>query len=169
MNDDGFRCGLGLYVFADRALIPTIKQVESGQYIDGEPCAVVDYRDEKALLGALKRAFELGNPTIPDSTLDESRKRPIIQRVAGAKSWVDLERHSIYFSIECWDSEFVVTSEGRASDGSWNREGSYLLEMHIPVAEGIEAVTKSVLDHLKTRKDLPGQAFGEQQKTARGA
>lgn len=153
MNEPQFKCGIGLYVLADRALMPTIKQAESGEYIDCEPYLAVDYGDPESLVTALKQALQTGNPPV----LDINRKKPpAIQKLAGAKSWADLERKSIYFSVECWDSEFVVTAEGRGSDGCWNRQGDYLFEKHVPLENGIEAVADAILDHLKTRNDLPG-------------
>ena len=60
MNEPQFKCGIGLYVLADRALMPTIKQAESGEYIDCEPYLAVDYGDPESLVTALKQALQTG-------------------------------------------------------------------------------------------------------------
>ena len=148
---------VGLFVTPDRGLIPTLYRTEAGFHLQREPIIEFDYRNRVALAEALMDAITRGNPQIQTPPPEEQKKRlPDVQKRMKAKSWKDVERRSIYFSIECLEDEFVVISWGRAPDGTWAPEKEHALERHIPVAEGIDAIVDVVWDHLTQRSDLPG-------------
>lgn len=142
-------CWFSLYVFADKALLPTTRATNQGDF-DVEPVKEIYYRNRAALIGALSEAFAIGNPKMdpPDKQTTPMEIR------SKSKSWADLERKSIYFSIKCYPSEFWIKSWGRSPDGKWSDD--LLLDMHIPTEHGLEAVADAIINHLNTRRDLPG-------------
>lgn len=159
----------GLYVLADSALLPTRIETEQGDF-DVEPIRKFDYWSRTALIEALSAAFKTGNPESEVPPLENKKKCTPMEKLAGAKSWADLERKSIYFSITVYSSSVRLESWGRASDGSWSDEKETALDTTIPVSAGVEGVADTILAHLKTRGDLPGLvADRSQPKTANGA
>jgi len=152
-----------IYFLADRAIVPTTADTQSGFTISIEPVQVFNYGDKSRLLAALKTAADRGIQTVADPpedqiNRDESNfpgfKNPPVLKYAGVGSWDELERKSIYFSIECYPSGFLVDSWGRASDGKWSEEES--LKLRLPASVGLNGVADEILNHLKTRRDLPG-------------
>lgn len=153
------RCWLGLYVSADKALLPTKYETDAGFHYSSDPIHEFDNRDKTALTIALREAMRVGNPVIPAPSRDELKKRTAMERLINAKSWKDLERKTIYFSIKCFDTEFRVVSWGRAPDGTWGPEKEHVLDTSVLKEEGVEAVAEIIIAHLKTRTDLPGLAM----------
>ena len=111
----------GMYVLADRALLPTRIETAQGDF-DVEPIRQFDYRNRTELIEALAAAISTGNPCAEVPPLENKKKSTPMEKCAGAKSWVDLERKSIYFSITVYPSNVRVEAWGRASDKSWSDE-----------------------------------------------
>lgn len=159
----------GLYVFADKALLPTRIETAQGDF-DMEPIQQFDYRNRTDLMDALSTAINTGNPKGEVPPLENKKKPTPMEKHVGAKSWTDLERKSIFFSIKVYPSNFSVKAWGRASNKAWSDEKDTSLDVEIPIEDGVEAIADVILDHLKTRTDLPGLSFGQsQQQTAKGA
>ena len=159
----------GLYILADRALLPTRIETEQGDF-DVEPIRQFDYRSRLALIEALAAAFMTGNPEAEVPPLENKKKPTPMEKLVGAKSWTDLERKYIYFSIMVYPSTVRLESWARASDGTWSDEKETALDITIPLSAGVEGVADTILEHLRTRRDLPGVTFDfPQPKTAKGA
>lgn len=157
-----------LLLLCDKALIPTTYDTETGVLLSDEPFWEFDYTDKPTLLLALSEMISKGNPMMDTPDHQEFKKRKATEKRAKASSWADLERKSICFSITCWPSEFVVKAWGRAPNGQWGPEKEPALDIQIPA--NIEKLADAILEHLKTRTDLPGQSLGTSQKqSATGA
>ncbi|MBZ0188009.1 MAG: hypothetical protein K8F91_17310 [Candidatus Obscuribacterales bacterium] len=170
-------CSMALYILRDKAVLPTSALTPSRFTISIEPIQVFDYQDKLQFLAALKNAIEQGFPKVPDPPAEElvqhedgipGFKNPPVMKYVTADSWDDLERKSIFVSLECYPSQYLVESWGHSSDGKWSDDK--LLELRLPSQVGLEVVIDAILDHLRTRNDLPGFSFGQsQQQTAKGA
>ena len=166
-----------LFVFADRAMIPTSADTASRYTVSIEPVQVFDYRDRKALTDAIEKAIAKGIPQIQDLSPEDAIcgedgisgvRNPIELKYAGATSWDELERKSIFFCIECYQSGYLIDCWGRQSNGKWSEAQS--LELRLPGSVGVDGLVDQILGHLKTRKDLPGLAVDlNQPRTAKGA
>lgn len=162
-------CWLSLLVLADKALLPTSTKTNQGHFAM-EPIQQVDYRNRSELVQALQKALDIGNPVGEAPPREKQKERTPMEILAKAKSWLDLERKSIFFSIMVFPSDIHIEAWGRASNGAWSDEKETVLDVRIPAASGAEGIADIVLEHLKTRTDLPGLSFGQsQQRTARGA
>lgn len=148
-------CWFGLIVLADKALLPTRIRTQRGD-CSVEPIRQVDYKNRKDLIDAIRDAVKTGNPTgeVPEYVLNKGRTP--IEGLAKARSWADLERKSIYFSISIFPSIFEVKSWGRAANGQWTDENETALDVKLHAAKGADGIADVILDHLKTRTDLPG-------------
>jgi hypothetical protein len=148
-------CWFGLLVLSDRALLPKCIKTSHGDF-DVEPVREVNYRNRSDLIDALNSAIAIGNPSgdVPEYRL---KKGPsLLETLIGAKSWADLERRSIYFSIKIFPSCCSVKCWGRGPDGKWAGEEDTILDTIIPVERGTAEIADVILEHLKTRTDLPG-------------
>lgn len=170
-------CCMGLVILPDKAVLPTSADTVSRFTISVEPVQVFDYQDKTQFLAALKNAVERGLPTIPDPPEEDlidfgdgvpGFKEPVELKYAGVDSWDELERRSIFVSLDCYPSQYLIESWGHASDGKWSDEK--LLELRLPSDVGLEVVVNAILDHLKNRRDLPGLDISPfRSKTAKGA
>lgn len=157
-----------LLILREKALIPTTYDTETGVLLSDEPFWEFEYTDRQALLQALSEVISKGNPMMETPDPREFRKRKATEKRAKASSWADLERKSICFSITCWPNEYSIQAWGRAPSGEWGSEKEPALDIRIPA--DTEKLVDTILEHLKTRTDLPGLSFGQsQQRTARGA
>ena len=156
-------CSMGFYILYDKAILPTSAQTPSRFTIAIEPVQVFDYHDKNAFLAAMKNAIERGYPIVQDPPEEElihhddgmpGFKHPPVMKYAAIDSWDDLERKSIFVSVECFPSQYLIESWGHGADGKWSDEK--LLELRLPTPIGVEVVVNSILDHLNNRRDLPG-------------
>lgn len=163
-----------LFILADRAIMPTSADTPSRFTISIEPVQVFDYRDRQALTAAIEQSISVGIPVVADPPEDELEqfadgmpgfKNPPVLKYAGITSWDELERRSICFSVQCYPSGFLVDCWGRAQNGKWSEEQS--LDLRLPSTIGVTGLVDAILEHLKTRKDLPGLMMDfSQQRTA---
>lgn len=156
-------CSMGLYILRDKAVLPTSALTPSRFTISIEPVQVFDYQDKLQFLSALNNAIERGFPTVADPPTDElvqhddgmpGFKNPPVMKYVSAKSWDDLERESIFLSIRCYQSQYLLESWGHGPDGKWSDDK--LLELRLPSSVGLDVIVDAILDHLKNRRDLPG-------------
>lgn len=152
-----------LFVLADRAIIPTSADTPSRYTISIEPVQVFDYTDRNALKAAIEQAISKGIPQVPDLPPNETitdeegisgLRNPIELKYAGVHTWDELERKSIFFCIECYPSGYLVDCWDRARNGKWSENQS--LDLRLPTSVGIDGLVDAILNHLETRRDLPG-------------
>lgn len=170
-------CGVGFYLMADRAILPTEAITENRLRVDIEPVTVFDYRNRAEFIAALENAIAAGNPIVPNPAEEELQpsadgfsefKNPPGLKYSGLATWDELERKSILASIRCYPSGYLVEVFGRAKDGKWSEDTA--LELRLPANVGLSVVVDAILDHLKIRRDLPGLVLGPfQQEKAKGA
>lgn len=167
-----------LFFLADRAVIPTSGKPPSRYTVSIEPVQVFDWHDKAALAAAIEKQLAIGIPQIPELNDKElifdqdgqpnGLKNPVEPNYAGVSTWDELERKSIYFSVQRFPSGYLVDSWKRAADGKWSEEQS--LELRLPASVGVSGLVDAIWAHLQTRKDLPGVVTDiNQPKTARGA
>lgn len=167
-------CSMGLLVLADKAILPTSAKTPSRFTISIEPIQIFDYHDRNQFLSVMKNAIDRGFPSVPDPPEEEliqhedgmpGFKNPPVLKYADTDSWDDLERKSIFLSIRCYPSQYLIESWGRAADRKWSDDKT--LELRLPSDVGLEVVVDAILDHLRIRKDLPGLMMDfTQQRTA---
>lgn len=170
-------CSMGLIVLPDKAILPTSARTPSRYTISIEPVQVFDFQDKDQFLAAIKNAIERGYPSVSEPppedlvTFEDGMpgfKNPVELKYADARSWDDLEKKSVFVSLDCYPSQYLLESWGKASDGRWSNDK--LLELRLPSTVELSVVVDAILDHLKTRRDLPGLIIGpSQSKTAKGA
>lgn len=169
-------CGLSLYIMLDRAILPTQAATPSGFTISTEPVTVFDYRNRAEFIATVEKAIARGNPSVPEPPEEEifrnasgmpGFKNPIGLKYAAVQSWDELERNSIYVTISCYPSGFLVEAFGRAKNGKWSDETP--LEVRL-LGVGVPVVVDVILEHLKSRHDLSKLAIrSSQRKRAKGA
>lgn len=160
-------CCIALIVLPDKAILPTSADTPSRFTISVEPVQVFDYRNKAQFCSALESSIKRGLPTVsdpPESELVEfgngvpGFKNPVELKYAEVLTWDELERKSIFVSVDCYPSQFLIESWGREPDGKWS-DGK-LLELRLPPEAGLSGVIDAILAHLRTRTDLPGLALG---------
>lgn len=156
-------CTMGLEIFPDKAILPTSAKTPSRFTIAVEPVQIFDYQDKSQFLAALKTSIDRGIPQVPDPPEEElidfgdgipGFKNPVELKYAGIDTWDELEKKSIFVSLDCYPSQYLIESWGHGPDGKWSDEK--LLELRLPSNVGLEVVIDAILDHLRNRRDLPG-------------
>lgn len=139
---------------------------------------VFDYHDKASLAAAIEKQIALGIPQVSDPKYEglifetDGRpvglKTPVEPKYAGVPEWDALERNSIYFSIQCYPSGYLVDCWGRGANDKWSEEQS--LELRLLSSVGLSGLVDAIWSHLQARRDLPGMSFElPQSKTANGA
>jgi hypothetical protein len=149
-------CWFGVYVLSDRALLPTCIETDQGDF-DVEPIRQIDYRNPQDLADAIANAILVGNPPGEAPPRENQKERTPMEKLANAKSWIDLERKSIYISIKVYPSEVLIESPEKAGDGSWSDEKD-ALSVRVPKEAGAVGIADVILKHLGQRTDLAGLA-----------
>jgi hypothetical protein len=169
-------CNLNIIIMADKAIMPTDARTQSRWHLSIEPVEVFDYRDRNEFIAACNRAVLRGIPEVPmpsdaDLLWIDGRpelKEPVELKYSGTDNWDDLERKSIFVSVECYDKGFLIESSGRTPKGIWSEND--VLELRLSPEVGLEGVVDAILDHLKSRKDMPEAVEDfSQSKTVKGA
>lgn len=168
-------CNLEIIIMADKAIMPTDARTPSRWHLSVEPVEVFDYRNRADFVAASKRAISRGIPEVTMPSENEmywdeqgpALKNPLELKYANVSTWDELEQRSIHASIECYDRGFLVESWGRDKNGKWSDEKA--LELRLEPEVGIDGAIDALLEHLKTRRDLPGLVFDVTPKTAKGA
>lgn len=167
---------LGIYIMADKAILPTTADTPGLYTCQVEPVEVFDYRNRADFIASCKHAISRGISHIemPDEDQmywDEqgpAMKNPVVLKYANLSNWDEQERKSIYVKIECYPSGFAIEVCGRAKNGKWSPDDE--LDIVLKSDVGIEGAVDAILEHLRTRTDLPGLTFGpSRKKTAKGA
>lgn len=153
-------CSMTLYFMNDRAILPTEADIPSGFSMSIEPVSVFDYRNRSEFIAALEKTIERGNPQIAEPPESEivrnskgipASKNPVELQYAKFDKWDDLERNSIYATIDSYPSGFLVQVFGRAKNGKW----SDVTPLEVRLLDvGVPVVVDVILEHLKTRHDL---------------
>jgi hypothetical protein len=155
VREEKLLCWLSVLVLPDRALLPTTMATNQGHF-SVDPIRQIDYRNRQELVDAIANAIKIGNPIGEAPSREKQKERTSLEKLVHAKSWADLERKSIFFSIEILSSDVQIVSWGRASDGTWTDEKETSLDVRISKESGAEGVADVILEHLHQRTDLPG-------------
>jgi len=152
-----------LYVLSEKAIIAAQADTPMHLSMTVEPVEVFDYRNREEFLSVVKKAAARGIPTVEMPPEEElywedngmpGLKNPIELKYAQVKTWDELERRSVFYSVDCYPRGFVVISCGRSKDGLWNDETE--LELRMPADVGLEGVVDAIIENLNSRKDFPG-------------
>lgn len=148
---------------ADKAMLVTRADTPIHLTMTTEPVDLFDFRNRDEFLAVVREAAARGIPMVEMPPEDElywesngmpGLKNPVELKYAQVKSWDELERRSVYYTVDCYPRGFVVISCGRNKDGLWNDETA--LELRMPSDVGLEGVVDAIIENLNTRKDFPG-------------
>ncbi len=166
-----------LYIMADKALIANDADTPMHLSMTVEPIEVFDYNIRDEFISFVKKAVARGIPKVempPEEELYWDKngmpglKAPPELKYAKVNTWDELERKTVYYSVECYERGYVVISCGRNKNGLWSDMTA--LELRMPAEVGLEGVVDAILQNLRTRSDLPaGFTLGpSQEKTVKG-
>lgn len=158
MRKDKPICCLTVYAISkDRGFVPTLAEApKGGCYVIMPPVEWCQLDLVDGLTKVLERAIERGNPEI-DLTWEEAGRTTTVDDLLKTSSELEVERQTISFSISCWEDELYVFCYARAKNGRYDHN-KHALDVYIPADKGIRAVAEAIIEHLKTRDDLPDKA-----------
>jgi hypothetical protein len=114
-------CDLAMYIMTDKAIMPTDARTPSRWHCQIEPVEVFDYHNRAEFIAACERAISRGLPEIPmpsdkEMYFDEqgrpAMREPVLFKYTKLTDWDELERKSIYVTVECYHRGFLVESWG---------------------------------------------------------
>jgi hypothetical protein len=86
------------------------------------------------------------------------------------KTQDELEKKTVYVSVKRLNTGFKITSLHKLVNGLQDRKGAKALDILLPRETTYEQLAAFIIEHLKSRKDLPGSTVDfNQSKTAKGA
>lgn len=144
----------GFYLTSDLAYMPTDMDTEAGYFVESAPVKVFDAFDRSALAEALEGALSRPNTVIP--TPKTAPKDLVIGPYIGISTQKELEQKTVYISVVRLDTGFRIESLRKAPDGTADRQGSKAIDTVLPRETTYEQLAAAIIEHLKSRKDLPG-------------
>lgn len=160
---------IALYVTDRLGFIPTEALTNAGFYLQVEPVRQVNYWDLDELTAALQNALENGNPeiTVPPGV---QQHEFVMGRYLGVSGQDEFEKATIPVRIEEQDDHYTVRSWKKLASGKWENPKNLALNCVVAKSAGAKGIAAAIIEHLKSRRDLPGMTFDFQQpKTAKGA
>ena len=103
-----------IYVRDRMVYIPTTQQIGNGPFFSGEPVEIVPVTDTAAVVMALRRAMDRGNPTIPALRREDDAKMLGMLKNTKWKSWSSFQK-----GASCWSIE---TNKGCYEIAPWTKQ-----------------------------------------------
>ena len=158
----------GFYIASDAAYAPTIKDTDAGYFLEKEPVKIFNPYDASALTDVLRDRLSSPNEVISAPPI--APKSLVVGDLLRISTQAELERKTVFMSVTRLDTGFRIESQPKKSDGTWDRKADRLIDCYLPVTTTYEQLAAAIIEHLKSRKDLPGSMVDfNQPKTARGA
>jgi hypothetical protein len=158
----------GFFVAADSAYMPTLKDTDAGYFIAKEPVIKFDAFNASELVEVLKHSLSKPNDVIAAEHMPP--KDLVMAPYISVSTQKQLEQKTVYISIKRLDTGFRIESPRKSSDGTTDRKGPKAIDTVLPPETTYEQLAAVIIEHLKSRKDLPGSTVDfNQPKTAKGA
>ena len=109
-----------IYVWQGKAYVPTNgRVVGGGAFVAIDPILEAELQKDQ-LLGAIKSVLALGHPPLPDRSRREwdQQVSPILA-ATGARSWSELYRRGLVYTIEWGPDGVFLEFPRRAPKGGW--------------------------------------------------
>lgn len=74
----------------------------------------------------------------------------------GISTQKQLEQKTVYVSVVRLNTGFRIESFRKATDGTADRQGSKAIDTVLPSETSYEQLAAKIIEHLKSRSDLPG-------------
>lgn len=160
MNSKQSDAWIALYVTNRLGFIPTEALTNAGFYLQVEPVRQVNYWDLDELTAALQSALENGNPeiTVPPGV---QHHEFVMGRYLSVSGQEDFEKATIPIRIEENDDHYSVRSWKKLANGKWEGEKNLALNCVVAKSNGARGIAEAIIEHLKSRKDLPGSIAGD--------
>lgn len=116
-----------IYHRKGQVFVPTVSKTDAGFFLDSNPVAVLDARDEVGIMLAIQTAVARGNPvaTAPDR---ESFPPPAVLEHAKVKSWSTFEKSALFWKIRLKDAVYQVCPTRKSATGGWETDTSRIEE-----------------------------------------
>ncbi len=155
----------GFYVAADAAYAPTILDTDAGYFLENEPVKRFNPYDTSVLAEVLRDRIAAPNEVVAAPTV--APKRLVLANILNIATQAELERKTVFLSVTRLDNGFRIESQPRKSDGSWDRKADRLIDCYLPATTTYNQLADVIIEHLKSRRDLPSQPIDiNQPKTA---
>ncbi len=139
-----------IYVWRGRAYVPANGRiVGGGAFVAIEPVLEVELQEDQ-LIEAIKSSLAIGHPPLPDRSRDEWDKliSPVLV-ATGARSWNELYRKALVYTIEWGPKGVFLEFPLRASKGGWVSDPEKRRQFEPDV--DIEELVHTILDDITAR------------------
>jgi hypothetical protein len=107
--------------------LPTVVNQGIGLYMDVEPVTVVSVTDTEGLRRVLRDTIPKENPFVAPS-VEDARRRRILLKYTGDKSWPALMRNAWVWSINKKDGKYKIAGFHVHEKGYWEEDPEQTIE-----------------------------------------
>jgi len=143
----------GFYLAADAAYMPTDVDTDAGYFIEKEPVRRFNAFDPNALASLLTQSLSVANTIIPAPKM--APQDLVLAPYLGISTQKELEQKTVYVAVKKLNTGFKIVSLAKNSDGTADRKGPKAIDMVLPRETTYEQLATAIIEHLKSRKDLP--------------
>jgi hypothetical protein len=111
----------------DLVYLPTVVNQGIALYMDVEPVTVVSVTDTEGLRRVLRDTIPKENPFVAPS-IEDARRRPILLKYTGDKSWPALMRKACDWSIKRTDGTYEIAGHHFHEKGYWEEDPEQTIE-----------------------------------------
>jgi hypothetical protein len=139
-----------IYVWRGNAYVPTNgRVVGGGAFVAIDPVLQVELKKDQ-MIDAIKSTLSRGHPPLPDRSREEWDKlvSPVLV-VTGAKSWNELYRTALIYTIEWGPKGVFLEFPLRAPKGGWVSDPEKRRQFSSDV--DIEVIVEAILEDIAAR------------------
>lgn len=133
--------------------MPTHFDTDAGYFLHCEPVHHFDAFNLQKLTMLLEGALSKPNPMTKASHMPPEEL--VMGPYLNVKSQDELEKKTIYVSVKRLDTGFRIASLNKLPNGLQDRKGQKALDITISLDTTYEQLAARIIEHLKSRKDLP--------------
>jgi hypothetical protein len=126
----------------DLVYLPTVVNQGIALYMDVEPVTVVSVTDTQGLRRILRDTISKENLFVAPS-VEDARKRRILLKYTGDKSWAALMRNAYDWSIKKKDGKYKIAGYRVHEKGYWEQDPEQTIEFP-PEATGDDVVERMI-------------------------
>jgi hypothetical protein len=135
-----------IYLKKGMVYLPTTVNQGTARYLEVDPVTVVPVVDTEDLRRAMRTTIPKENRFVPPS-IEDARKRPVLLKYTGDKSWSAFMRGTLPWSIYEKDGKYQIEGYHVHSKGYWERDKSQTIEF--PAGTRLDDVIDRMIEILQ--------------------
>lgn len=146
------RAVVGIYIYENKAYLPTIARIRTGGWFDMEPVFICDLDAKKIVSiieGLVARGHIVAEPTDPEMG---NLRQGAVLRATKTNSWKELANKGISYNIDCSQDQIRIDMSRLDEKGRWEFDPNKV--QILPRDTSLEVIVDLILRDIRRRPEL---------------